>query len=105
MNVLITNNLYVIDLGRQAIFESVSSLFAVSFHSPLRRLPYFFSILEGVCVVLGVEFGPCTGPPVWAQELMNYHSLSPPLSTAPSPLEAIPHPLVKRGAKEGEKGV
>ena len=100
MHVLITNNLYSIALGRQAICESLSGSFSVSFHSPLCRLPSFFSISEGVCVGLGVEFGPRTGTPAQAQELRNYHSLYPPMSTSPSPLGDIPHPLVKRYEKD-----
>ena len=76
MNLLITNIFYVIVLGRQAIYESVSGLLAVSFHSPLLRLPSFsLSLSEGVCVGLVVEFGPFTGPPARAQELRNSHSL------------------------------
>ena len=56
-----------------------------------------------MCVGLGVNFGPCTGPPARAKELSNYHSLSPPLYTAPFTLVVVPHPLDKRGAKERER--
>ena len=100
MHVLITNKIYVIVLGRKAVCETVSGLFAVSFHSPLRRLPYFFLYLTRcVCVGLGVDFGPSTGPPARAQEIINSHSISPPFSTALAPRRSIPHHLAKTGVK------
>ena len=104
MHVLITNILYVTALGRQAIFESVSGSFAVSFHSPLCRLPSFsLSISEVVCVGLGVDFGPCTAPPPGLKNSGIIIFLSPNFYTAPFPLGVVPHPLDKRGAKERER--
>ena len=104
MHVSITNNLYVIALGIQAIFEFVRGPFDMSFRSPLYRLTSFFNLLEGVFVGLIVKLVPCTGTPAWAQELRNYHYLHPPpFITASSPLGGIPHPLGKRGTNKRER--
>ena len=107
MHVLITNNLYVIALGIQAIFEFVRGSFDMSFHSPLYRLTSFFNLLEGVFVGLIVELGPCTGTPAWAQELSNYHYLHPPhLLQHPLPLGPYPTPWAKEGQiRDREKTV
>ena len=54
---------------------------------------------------LGVELGSCTGPPSWAQDLRNSHSLSLSFSKELYPLGAIPHTLEKRWSKERERRV
>ena len=96
---LMTNNFYMIALGRQAICESVRGSFAMTFHSPIHRLLYFFSLSEGVCVGLGFEFGPCTGPPNRAQELRNSHSIPSPCPQHPLPSGPYPISWTKEGRR------
>ena len=96
----------MIALGRQAICESVSGLFAFSFHYPLHRLPYFFSLSQKVCVwdwELSSNLVPV--PPPGLKNSVIIIPFPPSFSTEPSPIGAIPHPLAKIWVKDIERRV